>query len=511
MAKFLSEKISLEECQKLIKEGIENREDNFLFSIENLIYKQKTSPYLKLLKLSNISFEDVKKMISREGIEGTLRILRDEGVYLTFKEFKGIKKVKRKGQTFRFEYNNFSNPFGRKLGEVYSGGSGGPTTVIHWGIGYLMQKLIHEALMFEMHDCFNVPFALWFPTFPSQFGLYPFRLIKLGIPLQVWFSQVKRNKPISFSSRILSFLNSKSKKHFVLKNTPIKHVSLRDAYIVAEWAAQKIKDNSICVIHTSVSAAVRICVAAEKRNLNIRNTKFIVGSEPLTKRKFKEIKELGCEAISTYYFSEGGFLGCSCNNLKRKVDEIHFFKDSFAIIQHSREIERNGDKVNAFLLTSLYPECPIVMLNLENGDYGVIEKKQCGCLFDKFSFNEHIYNIRSHEKITTEGMTFHISDIINIIEDVLPEEFGGRSIDYQLVEEECANGLTHLVIYVSHQIEHITEERMKQILFEKLCQYGKRDMRVKIWNQVEALKIRRQEPLTTSRGKTFPFYQNINK
>jgi len=509
--KFLNKTIFLEECQGLIKKGMENREENFFFYIRNLIYNQKRNPYLELLKLSHISYEDVEKMVAQEGIEGTLQLLKEEGIYITFEEFKGKKETRRKGDVFKFQQKDFSNPFQKSLGVVYSGASRGSGTQISWGLGYLMQKTIHEAIMLNIHGCFNNPIALWYPAFPAQTALYPIRLKKLGIPPQVWFSQVERMAPKSLREKVFVFLDFIYKKRFAFSGTTFEHVSLKDAHIIAEWVAQKIKEYPACSIHTYVSAAVRICLAAKERGLNIRNTKFIVAGEPLTERKCKEIEEPGCEVVNTYYFTEGGFAGCSCNNPERKNDEIHFFKDSFAVIQHPRPIESSGQKANIFLFTSLYADSPIVMLNLENGDYGVIEEVRCDCLLERYGFTDHIYNIRSHEKIKAEGVTYYTNDMINVIEDVFPEEFGGSSIDYQLVEEEDEQGLMHLFIYVKPKIKFLNQERMKQILFEKLSSNVEKDIRIKIWNQVDTLKIKHEYPLVTPRGKTLPFYQKYQE
>lgn len=509
--KFLNETISLAECQQLIKRGIENREDNFLFCIRNLIYNQKRNPYLELLRLSRISYEDVKKMVAQEGIEDTLQLLKEEGIYITFEEFKGKKEVRRKGGVFKFQQKDFSNPSQKSLGEVYSGASRGSGTQISWGLGYLMQKTIHEAIMLNIHGCFNTPIALWYPTFPAQTALYPIRLKKLGILPDIWFSQVEKNVPLSLSEKTIFLLVSLFRNSFSFREIPFQYVSLKDAYIIAEWTAQKIKEFSTCSIHTYVSAALRVCLAAKERGLDIRNTKFIVAGEPLTKIKRREIEELGCEVISTYYFTEAGFIGCSCNNPNHKEDEIHVFRDSFAIIHRPRLIENSEQKVNAFLFTSLYPECPIVMLNMENGDYGNIEEKGCGCQLDRYGFFDHIYNIRSYEKITAEGTTYYISDIIKIIEEVFPSEFGGSSIDYQSVEETDSHGLVSLAIYVNPQIKLLNEEKLKQILFTKLSNNIDRDTRMKMWIQVDTLKIRRELPLVTPRGKTPPFYQKYKE
>lgn len=506
--KFLDKPISFTECQKYIKKGIENREDNFLIYIKNLIYNQKKSPYLELLKLSNITFDDVKKMIDQEGVEGALRIIKDEGVYITFDEFKCRKEVKRKGKTFRFRQNDFLNPFQDSLGIVFSGASRGSGTQISWGLGYLMQKIAHEAIILNLHGCYNNPIALWYPILPAQTALYPMRLRKLGIPPQVWFSQVEKKSLELPEDKLIAFLDYTCKKLFALSDISSRYVSLKNAHVIAEWLANNLNEYPTCSIHTYLSSAVRICLAAKERGLDIKNTKFVVSGEPLTERRRKEIEDLGCEIINTYYFTEGGLAGCSCNKPSEKIGSIHFFRDSFALIQHPRLIEDSSQEVNAFLFTSLYSDCPIVMLNMENGDYGVIEKSDCGCVFEEYGFVDCISNISSHEKIKTEGLTFYINDMINIVEDVLPEKFGGSSIDYQLVQQEDEHGLTHLLFYVDKKIKLLDREKMKKLIFEKLSDNVRKDIRINIFNQIKALEILRESPLVTPRGKTPFFYKS---
>lgn len=68
--KFLKETISLSGCQSLTKDAMINREENFLLFFKNLIYGYNRNPYLELLKLSGIGYQDIEKMVSQEGIEG---------------------------------------------------------------------------------------------------------------------------------------------------------------------------------------------------------------------------------------------------------------------------------------------------------------------------------------------------------------------------------------------------------------------------------------------------------
>ena len=52
--------------------------------------------------------------------------------------------------------------------------------------------------------------------------------------------------------------------------------------------------------------------------------------------------------------------------------------------------------------------------------------------------------IRSFRKLTGEGMTLVGSEILRLLEEVLPARFGGSSTDYQLHEVEDERGLTRL-------------------------------------------------------------------
>src|SRR5438094_9309705 len=91
------------------------------------------------------------------------------------------------------------------------------------------------------------------------------------------------------------------------------------------------------------------------------------------------------------------------------------------------------------------------------GDYGEISSESCACGFGQVGFDACLNNIRSYEKLTGEGVTFVDTDFIRIVERDLPERFGGRSTDYQLVEKEDSRGFTHLQLLVSPRVGEIQE------------------------------------------------------
>ena len=75
------------------------------------IYGYKKSPYLKLLNLAQCEFPDIEQMVRTKGIEPTLRKLKEEGVYISFEEFKARKPTVRSGKTFHFKEADFDNPY----------------------------------------------------------------------------------------------------------------------------------------------------------------------------------------------------------------------------------------------------------------------------------------------------------------------------------------------------------------------------------------------------------------
>jgi len=56
--------------------------------------------------------------------------------------------------------------------------------------------------------------------------------------------------------------------------------------------------------------------------------------------------------------------------------------------------------------------------------------------------------VRSFEKVTSGGMTFHDADLVRVLDQTLPARFGGGPLDYQLVEEEAADGQPRLRLRV---------------------------------------------------------------
>lgn len=502
---FLKNEISLEESKKIIEMRMENREENFLKIMEKGIYENRNSPYRSLLKHANYSFKDVKSLVLDKGIEETLENLRRDGVYITVDEFKGKKPVVRKGHTFNFREKDFDNTLFSQGLEVQSGATRSTGTRTFLDFEFLSQTAPHMALVFDAHGVLNSPIIMWVPILPASSGIWAMLLYaKIGNPPIRWFSQVdERSIKPSLKSRIATNFTVYMGRLFGVKLPKPEFVNLNNALKVAECIAETIKSFSKCTIFTYASSAVRICTAAEEHGLEIDGASFLVCGEPITQTKRQEMESTGATVIPDYGFTEGGVVGLGCPK-PCAPDDVHLFKDSFAAIQHERKVEHADISVNAFLFTSLLTVAPKILLNVESDDYGVIESRSCGCKLEEIGFSDHIYNIRSFGKLTGEGMTFVGTDLIGIVEEVLPRKFGGSSTDYQVLEEEDDKGFTRVSIVISPTVGKIDERDFKETVFHELG--GTNSLMVNIWSQADTIRVKRMHPIPTKRGKIMPFH-----
>jgi hypothetical protein len=487
------------------------REDNFLKLVEKGIFQYSRSPYLKLLQPKKISFMDLKSWVSRDGIEASLRTLEREGIYFTVDEFKGRVPVRRHGSEFRCDAAMFDNPFLSYVYEVRSGATRSEGTRIRIDFDYLHQRSLYDALLLDIHGCLTAPVANWFPVFPGAPGINSsLRFAHIGNPVRRWFSQVDEDKlTIGFErkwgKRLLYLL---SRMH----GCPLaeaEYVGLNEARTVAEWASQTLNSHANCVVYTFAASAVRVCIAAAEAGLNIEGTKFLVTGEPLTPQKRKEIVSTGASAVSVYGISEAGVIAAGCNMPYSQSDHCHLYEDTTAIITHKCKVPHSDTIVDAYLFTSILYESPKLLLNVGMGDFGDVYSHACDCGFGQVGFDACLSNIRSYEKLTGEGVTFVDTDFVWIIEKKLPDIYGGRSTDYQVVEEEDANGIPRLRLLVSPRVGDVNETKVVNTFMKLLRRaedQGWAQSGTEMWKQSGMVQVVRDFPISTASGKILPFH-----
>ena len=250
-------------------------------------------------------------------------------------------------------------------------------------------------------------------------------------------------------------------------------------------------------------------MAALDRGLNISGTVFRLGGEPFTDAKAEVLRSAGVRWASHYTMGEAGRIGVACAT-GEVVDDVHVLESKMAVIQRGRS-GGSGDPVLVNIYTTIDATPPKLMLNVESDDYGVLHRRRCGCLFDRLGYHLHLHTIRSWEKLTSEGMNFLGSDLLTLVEELLPSNFGGSATDYQFLEEE-ERGLPKVTLLVSPRIGDVDEAAISEAVLEFLDSApGSGGRYADPWREGDTLRVRRQEPVATQASKVLALHVTQKK
>jgi hypothetical protein len=505
---FLRETITLEEATAIVRRRMAEREVNFLRTVERNIFDHPQSPYLPLLRLAQCEFGDIQQMVERIGLEGTLRALREAGVYVSFEEFKGREPIVRDGQVIHVSPSHFDNPCPGSYYHRRSGGTTGAPTPVVIDLQHMADETPIRAVGYAAHGALDVPTACGFGPLPDGTGFFiALRMARAGRMFEKWFPPFTASdlRP-SAKYRIANYLTIRTAR---LYGAPIpwpEPTSAKDSIVVANWIAKTLEEQGACAFVATVSMVLRTCVAAAEAGLDLTGAIMFGSGEAATPAKAGAITATGARFVPLYFTVEAGAVGwgCACSE---DPSDLHLIKDGLAVIQYPRQISGTDISVDSFHFTRLFPSAPKVMLNVEMDDYGVIEERSCGCPLEGVGFTDHLRFVRSFSKLTGEGVTLVGSEMIRILEEVLPARFGGSPLDYQLLEEEDERGFTRLSLLVHPRIEIADEAVVIKAVQEALRESSvAADLARAIWDHAGALRVKREEPVWTARGKLMPLH-----
>jgi hypothetical protein len=447
-------------------------------------------------------------MVQRRGLEDTLRALREAGVYVAFEEFKGREPMVRNGQVIPVQARDFDNPYLRPHYYGQTGGTSGAGTRIPIELDRIVHQAPYRALNLEAHGLSHAPQALWLGTLPDHTGTSAMlhQSYCRCVPDR-WFSPTLGHdvRP-AFKHRLAMAYLIAAARWLGIRVPRPEPLGLDQALVVARWAEQTVSAHGACLIEGVVSGLVRVCIAAGEQCLDLTGAALLGGGEPPTPAKVQHMERVGARWIPGYWFSEVGLVGLGC---ARPADsnDIHLFRDHLALIQARSQVPGSTLAVDAFCFTTLLPSASKLLLNVESDDYGLVEKRSCGCPWQSYGFVHHLRHIRSFRKLTGESVTLIGSDVVRILEEILPARFGGSPQDYQLHEEEDHQGLTRIYLLVSPRVPLQDENEVVETVLQALSQSSTAaDLAQAIWRQAGSLRIKRQEPVWTARGKLMPLH-----
>ena len=381
----------------------------------------------------------------------------------------------------------------------FTGGTRGQPSRVPVTLALCEEQAVSTGLALEAHGVRQPRHACWWPV-PVNWLLL---CAKLGQPTVGWFYPVHPlPRPVSLVARHLRLLGRLAGHSFPLP----RRCDLDEPERLVAWLADQLKDGRPLVLRTMPSAAARLGAAAVEAGRDLTGLAMVMGAEPVTEARRRHVEASGARAIVLYGSVETSGLAYSCA-APDAADDVHVMLDRFALIRRDRSVMDGGPVVESLLVTSLSPAAGMIAFNTEMGDYARVRERDCGCLLGELGLRMHLSEIRSFEKLTGEGVTFASSNLQQILEEVLPARFGGRSIDYQLVEEEAPDGVTRLVLRVSSGVGSVDDEALRSTLLEELSRGSPVDRyHVELWRQARTVEVRRESPLVTQAGKVLPFH-----
>ena len=502
---FVRQRMTEPRAREIVRRRVQEREQNFLNSLELFVYGNPRSPYRQLLDAAQCTLGDVRAMLASDGLETTLRALREADVYVAFDEFKGLRPIVRDGRVIEARAEDFDNPNVSRYHKVTTGGSTGRARNVLLDLEHMNARLAMHLLGDKFHGTYGLPTALWFEIPPgSGLGSVLQRAPTGSIP-ERWFSPIRgTGDGAGRRARLATMATLAVARAAGAKLPWPEYLPLERADVIARWARETLQRTGTCVVRAHVSKSLRVCLAAKEAGIDLTGAIVTGGGEPPTRAKVAQIESTGAQFRSGYHFTEVGTVGLSCT-ASTDPNEQHLFLDHLALIQAPREVPGFELSVPSFHYTTLLPSAPKIMLNVESDDFGIVETRECGCPFGEIGFTTHIRDIRSFRKLTGEGVTLVGSHIESILEEDLPAKFGGSPLDYQLIEEEDEQGFTRLTILVSPTVPRADEQAVVAEMQAALRRRGgAAELSRELWKQASTFRVRREAPRLTSRGKMMP-------
>jgi len=311
---YLRHTLTSEECRRQVDELLRTRERALLVILERAVYGHPRSPYRALLRHAGIELGDVQHLVYENGVESTLERLHEEGVYVSLDEFKCRRPIERSGLRLAVRPEDFDSPL---IGAAFvgsTGGSTGPRRRVLLDFDHRAHGAIYHRLFLETFDLVDRPVGLWRAAPPGAAGIGTvLGFAKVGKPVERWFSHnrlaPKRGIVKDFVFTAYTVAASRASR---MRLPWPEYVPLREARIVARWAAEKRREGMPALLNTTASSGVRVSLAAEELGLDIAGTFFRLGGEPFTAAKAEAIARSGCKAVSNYSMSELGRVGVAC-------------------------------------------------------------------------------------------------------------------------------------------------------------------------------------------------------
>jgi hypothetical protein len=508
LPRFLRRPVDPGTAAARLRQRLERREASLLELAQRTIFANPRSPYRPLLRHAGCEAGDLTRLVNREGVEGALSTLHRQGVYLTVEEFKGRRPVVRGAATWQIDPVGFVNPSlpGHLPGN--SSGSRGAPMPVPMNLATVRDDAVDRLLIFQDLGGLDWRQAHW--GIPGGFALaYLLECAAFGARSTAWFSQVDPATPglhprYRWSARAM-WLGGRLAG--VPQPVP-RYAPTDDPSSLLEWIRETRRAGETPHVFTYASSAVRLCQRAASAGVDLGGLKLTLGGEPITAARLALAEGSGAAVYKSFGTRECNAIGQGCLE-PAAIDDFHLLRDRVAIVQPGPHHATAELPPSALLLTSLLPTAPLMLLNVCLGDQAQLVDRSCGCPLERRGWTGHVHTVRSYQKLTAAGMNFLDADLIRVLEQTLPARFGGGPADYQLVEEERADGRSSLRLVIDPSVGPLEPAEVADAFLTALGGRSPAERLMALhWRGEALVEVERRRPLVTSVGKIQHLHQS---
>lgn len=445
---FLRRPWALDEARAAVAWRLEHRGARFLTLMHRAVYENPGSPYRPLLAHAGCAYGDLARLVEREGVEGALRALVREGVYLSLEELKGRRPVQRGSLLVEAGPARLRNPGVPGHLALRSGGGRGTAVPMVVDLDFMRETNAGHRCTLAARGGESWAHAVW--DVPGGAALIRvLRLAGTGAPPIRWFSPIDPaaedlHARYRWAARALR-LGSLAAR--IPLPAPV-HVPLAAPLPIVRWATDVRRAGRVPHVVTTVSAALRLAEAARVAGGSLGGVELTISGEPITAARMDTIERAGARPVASYGSSDTGTAMAHGCLSPRWPDDMHLLTDLFAVVQPEDAAPIAGLPPTALLFTSLGAAAPLVLLNVALGDQAAMVDRACGCPIERIGWTRHLHTVRSFEKLTVGGMSLLDADLIGILDEMLPARFGGGPTHYQVLEDQDADGQPRLRLLV---------------------------------------------------------------
>jgi hypothetical protein len=513
LRQFFGDRLDPAAAPAVLKQALQTREQRFLAQARARIYPEPDSPYAKLLRYAGCEVSDLDASLRRDGLDTTLVKLARAGVYLMPNEFKAKTDVVRGSLRFRVRVEDLAPRRARDSPPSFvtqsSGSSNRPVRAVT-SLAWQMAETPAMGVFLAAHALLAHRHAVYEPMLAGvAAGIQAAMMMaRLGIPIERWFA---RQVPVENWLEGAYFWTTA--QELALAGSWFGPGFARPEVLppdglerIVRWVEQCRRENQPACIRTVASNAARIARTAIAIGASLTGCTFIASGEPLTTAKRRVIAAAGAAVTVGWGYEPGPvWVGFGCGN-PAHGDEMHILRHTLAVIQHPElSAEAGGEQIRPLLFTTLYPSAARLQINVSNGDCATLFERDCGCALQRAGLNLHVHTVGSFEKLTSEGFAYSYDALYELLETKLPDAFGGGAGDYQILEEEGADGQTFVTLLVDPAVGQVDEGRLLERLAAELAK-GSRSNRFMtgVWRDAGTLRVRRAPPIVSARGKVLP-------